>query len=282
VTIDRIDPVGLAEWVLGERVQSMALVPTQLHDLVTHPDVDVAAMGAFFRPGVGGADCPPAWRALFAEHGFVMGQGYGLTEAPTAVTMGLPDDPPGTSGRALPYVRVVAVGEDDAELGPDEVGEVCIGPVAEGPFAYVYTPMLGYWGKPEESARALRGGLLHTGDVGAVDADGLLSIKDRKNDMIIRGGANVYPAEVERVLAQDDRVTACAVLGIPDERLGEIVVAAVQLAPGASADEADLRARCATELAQYKVPARILVIDELPRTPMGKVLRRELRARFTA
>ncbi len=280
VAIDRVDPVGLAEWVLRERITSTALVPTQLHDLLAHPDVDVAQLATFFRPAVGGADCPPAWREQFAARGFPVGQGYGLTEAPTSVTLGLPDDRPGTSGRALPYVRVVAVDDDDAELGPDEIGEVCVGPVDDGPFAHVYTPMLGYWGDADASARALRGGLLHTGDIGSIGADGLLTIRDRKHDMIIRGGANVYPAEVERVLAQDDRVTASAVLGIPDERLGETVVAAVQLAPGAAATEDELRAHCATELAGYKVPDRIVVVDELPRTPMGKVLRRELRSLF--
>ena len=281
VAIDRVDPVGLAEWIERERVQGMSIVPTMLHDLLTHPDVDVERLAAFFRPGVGGADCPPAWRALFAERGFMIGLGYGLTEAPASVTIGAPEEPPGTSGRALPWVRVLAVDQDTGrELGPDEVGEVCVGPVTDGPFAYVYSPMLGYWGKADESARALRGGLLHTGDIGMVDADGLLTIKDRKNDMIIRGGANVYPAEVERVLVQDRRVTSSAVLGIPDARLGEAVVAAVQLAPGAEVTEDELRELCATELARYKVPERIVVVDELPRTEMGKVLRRRLRTLF--
>ena len=153
-------------------------------------------------------------------------------------------------------MRVLAVDQDTGrELGPDEVGEVCVGPVTEGPFAYVYSPMLGYWGKADESARALRGGLLHTGDIGMVDADGLLTIKDRKNDMIIRGGANVYPAEVERVLVQDRRVTSSAVLGIPDTRLGEAVVAAVQLAPGAEVTEDELRELCATELRGTRCPS---------------------------
>jgi acyl-CoA synthetase (AMP-forming)/AMP-acid ligase II len=280
VAVDRVDPVGLAEWILAERIGSLALVPTQLHDLLTHPDVDVAQLATFFRPGVGGADCPPAWRRQFADRGFPVGQGYGLTEAPTAVTVGLPDDPPGTSGRALPYVRVVAVDEADTELGPDEVGEVCIGPVHDGPFAHVYTPMLGYWNDADASARALRGGLLHTGDIGSVSAAGLLTIRDRKHDLILRGGANVYPAEVERVLAQDARVTASAVLGIPDDRLGESVAAAVELAPGASVTPDELRAHCAAELARYKVPDRIVVVDALPRTAMGKVLRRELRSLF--
>ena len=169
--------------------------------------------------------------------------GYGLTEAPTAVTMtdpGRPRRSPESAGRALPHVRLVIVDERDEPAPAGTVGEICVAPAVDGPFAGVYTPMLGYWGQPDASADALRGGMLHTGDLGELDADGELYVRDRRNDLIIRGGANVYPAEVERVLHEDARVAACAVVGVPDERLGERVVAFVETAGGLPVDPDEL------------------------------------------
>jgi acyl-CoA synthetase (AMP-forming)/AMP-acid ligase II len=137
--------------------------------------------------------------------------------------------------------------------------------------------MLGYWNRPEETRRALRGGLLHTGDVGCVDADGNLFIKDRKHDLIIRGGANVYPAEIERVLHDADGVASCAVIGCPDERLGERVVAFVEPEAGAKLDADALREHCARHLARYKVPETIIFVGSFERTPMGKIRKTALR-----
>jgi acyl-CoA synthetase (AMP-forming)/AMP-acid ligase II len=122
--------------------------------------------------------------------------------------------------------------------------------------------------------------MLHTGDIGVLDDSGLLWLRDRKNDMIIRGGANVYPAEIERVLAQDERVAASAVVGVADERLGERAVAAVQLQAGTTATAQELLDHCRSQLARYKVPDRILFVDELPRTQMGKIRRRDVRPLF--
>src|SRR5205085_11808905 len=137
----------------------------------------------------------------------------------------------------------------------------------DGPFAGIYTPMLGYWDKPGETARALRAGVLHTGDVGMRDpATGQLYIRGRRGDLILRGGANVYPAEIERVLQTDPRIAACAVLGIPDERLGERVIVAVELAAGAGVvAEEELRSRCADNLARYKIPESFHFVDKVPR-----------------
>jgi long-chain acyl-CoA synthetase len=281
VAVDRVDAEGIAEWVTRERLNRLTFAPTQMHDLVTHPAIDLAAFRPYFQPNVGGADCPPAWKQRFAEEGFVMGVTYGLTEAPTIVTKGPPEDPPGSCGRAWPHLRVEIHDEaTDRALPPDVAGEVCVGAVAGGPYAGVYTPMLGYWNKAEESLLALRGGMLHTGDIGLLDDTGLLWLRDRKNDMIVRGGANVYPAEIERVLANDPRVAGSAVVGIADERLGEKAVAAVQLQPGATATAQELLDYCAAQLARYKVPERILFVDELPRTAMGKIRRRDVRPLF--
>jgi long-chain acyl-CoA synthetase len=207
--------------------------------------------------------------------------GYGLTEAPTAVTMTDPASAPvaGSAGRALPHVRIVILDDHGREAAPGEVGEICVGPTLDGPWAGVYTTMLGYWNRPEASAAALQGGLLHTGDLGFLDADGELFVQDRRHDLVIRGGANVYPAEVERVLHDDPRVAACAVVGRPDERLGERVVAFVELAPGAVLDEDELRIHCTERLARYKVPEEFVFVDAFSRNAMGKIKKVELRAR---
>jgi acyl-CoA synthetase (AMP-forming)/AMP-acid ligase II len=138
--------------------------------------------------------------------------------------------------------------------------------------------MLGYWERPEATAEALAGGELHTGDLGFLDADGNLHVRDRKSLVIIRGGANVYPAEVERVLHEAPGVAACAVLGVPDERLGERVVAIVETTPGATPTEDDLRDHCLANLAKYKVPERVVFVDAFPRNAMGKIVRKELPA----
>lgn len=279
VLMDRIDAPGIAAWVRDERIRSFSAVPAILHDLLTHPDVTPADLATLTRPGVGGAGCPESFRELFEKRfGHPVGVGYGLTEAPTGVTASDPSGPPkpGSAGRARPHVEIRILDADGRELPAGGVGEVCVGPAREGTWGGVYTPMLGYWNRPEATRAALRDGLLHTGDLGTLDADGDLFITDRKSDLILRGGANVYPAEVERVIHEDPRVAACAVLGIPDERLGERVVAAVQLEPDAALDADQLRTRCEASLARYKVPERIVFVDAFPRTPMGKIRKRDL------
>jgi long-chain acyl-CoA synthetase len=276
VVSTRRDPAALVKWAIRERVTTMAVVPTILHDIVAHPDVDTAALFATLRPTVGGADCPPAWRRLFAEHGLDVNQTYGLTEAPTTVTAGHAGQPDGSSGKALPHIRISVRDAADSELPPGEAGEICIEPTPDG----VYRTMLGYWGQPEATAVTLRGGVLHTGDVGCLDASGFLYVHDRGDDLILRGGANVYPAEVERVLAAHPGVAGVAVVGVPDERLGQRVVAAVEPSPGSALSEDILLQTCAAGLARYKVPDRIAIVDSLPRTSMGKVRRNQIRSLF--
>jgi acyl-CoA synthetase (AMP-forming)/AMP-acid ligase II len=283
VLMDRIDAVGIAEWVRREKIHALAGVPTTFRDLVAHPDVTHEDLRTLVRPAVGGAPAPdPLKEAYRRRFGVELLESYGLTEAPTPVAR---TDParlrvPGSAGRVLPHLCVRILDDAGAELGPGEVGEVCVAPRTDGPWAGVYTPMLGYWKQPEASALALRGGVLHTGDLGSLDADGNLYIRDRRSELILRGGANVYPAEVERVLHADPRVAACAVIGVTDERLGERVVAAVQLSDGASASAEELQAHCRAQLARYKVPERIVFVRSFPRNTMNKILKRELRALF--
>ncbi len=281
VAMDRIDAVGMAGWIERERVTTFAAVPAMVHDLLTHPEVTDDMLASIEAIGVGGADMPDAFRRLYEERfGRRVGTGYGLTEAPTSVTGEDVTEPPvpGTCGRALPQVRIHILDDDDRELPPGEAGEVCVGPSEVGDFRDTYRPMLGYWNRPEETAAALRGGLLHTGDLGVLDEDGNLFIRDRRNDLIIRGGANVYPAEVERVLHDVADVAACAVIGEPDERLGERVVAFVERRSAATdVDEASLLEHCRANLARYKVPERITFVSGFDRTPMGKIRKTALR-----
>jgi acyl-CoA synthetase (AMP-forming)/AMP-acid ligase II len=282
VTMDRLDAVGMAEWIHAEKISTFAAVPAMVHDLLTHPDVTDEMLTTIDAIGVGGADLPDAFRRLYESRFHRrIGSSYGLTEAPTAVTVEDVGTEPvaGASGTALPQLKVHIISEGGEDVGPGEVGEVCVGPAAEGPFADVYRPMLGYWNRPEETDRALRGGLLHTNDLGMLDEGGNLHIKDRRNDLIIRGGANVYPAEIERVLHDADGVAACAVVGRPDERLGERVVAFVQCEPDVVLDGEALRERCLTNLARYKVPDTVEFVTSFDRTPMGKIRKGPLRER---
>ncbi len=281
VAMDRIDAVGMAGWIEREQVTTFAAVPAMVHDLLTHPEVTDDMLTSIEAIGVGGADMPEAFRRLYQERfGRRVGTGYGLTEAPTSVTGEDVTEPAiaGTCGRALPQVRIHILDDEGVELPPGELGEVCVGPSEEGDFRDTYRPMLGYWNRPAETAAALRGGLLHTGDLGVLDDDGNLFIKDRRNDLIIRGGANVYPAEVERVLHDVPEVAACAVIGEPDERLGERVVAFVERrASETDVDEASLLEHCRANLARYKVPETITFVSGFERTPMGKIRKTVLR-----
>ena len=280
VCMDRVDGVGMAEWISAEGITTFSAVPAMVHDLLTNRAVTDEMLVSIQAIGVGGADMPDAFRRLYEERfGVRVGTGYGLTEAPTAVTVEDVTEPAveGSCGRALPQCSIHILGEDGSPMAADEPGEVCVGPAANGEFADVYRPMLGYWNRPDASAEALRGGLLHTGDIGSLDADGNLRIHDRKNDLIIRGGANVYPAEVERVLHENPAVAACAVIGVPDERLGERVVAFVELMEDSAVGEDDLIALCGQHLARYKVPDSVTFVDGFARTPMGKIRKTELR-----
>lgn len=278
IAMDRIDPVGLAAWVRDAGVNSFAGVPAILHDLLTHPEVSADDLANLKRPLVGGAECPEEFRALYKQRfGRNVGIGYGMTEAPTAVTYGEDESAlPGYCGTAAPQVRISIRDEQNAELSPGEVGEICVGPASDGEWAGVYTPMLGYWNKPEATAEALAGGVYHSGDLGTLGEDGVLYIRGRTKELILRGGANVYPAEVERVLQDDPRVAAVAVLGRPDERLGERVAAVVQLEAGATASAEDLIERCRANLARYKVPEILVFVDEFPRNAMNKIVKPKL------
>ena len=283
VCIDRIDPIGLRDWIRDEAVTRVTFAPTVVFDLLNHPDVSTEDLASLRRPECGGAATPQSLRELFSERfGTGVLTGYGLTEAPGALTREFPGDPllAGCSGRAMTPIEIVIVDENDQPVDVGCAGEICARAVQHGAWAGVYSPFLGYWRRPDATRRALRGGLLHTDDVGELDRDGRLFVKDRRTDLIVRGGANVYPAEVERILADHPDVAACAVLGLDDERLGQRVVAVVQLRPDRAATDDDLARYCREQLARYKVPERWVFVDAFERTPMGKIRKGDLRALF--
>jgi long-chain acyl-CoA synthetase len=230
----------------------------------------------------GGAPIAPSTVARFRElTGHYIHNVYGLTET-TSPSHGVPlggnapvDPTSGALSVGVPIFNTVVriVGEDDKDLPVGEVGEI----VTEGPQVVV-----GYWNKPEETEKALPAGRLHTGDVGFMDKDGWFYIVDRKKDMINAAGYKVWPREVEDVLYEHPAVLEAAVIGIPDAYRGETVKAYVSLRPGATADPDELRAFAKERMAAYKYPRTIEIIDELPKTVTGKVLRRELRERAGA
>jgi len=282
VCMDRADALGIAEWVRREHIETFTSAPATVFDLLTRPEIDPADLSSLAFAGAGGANVPDELRRLYAERfGMPLMTGYGLTEAPTAVTgTGAGAFVTGSCGRAFAHVEIAALDADGHERPPEEMGEICIRAARTGEWRGVYTPMLGYWRRPDETAATLRDGWLHTGDIGSMNAEGDVFLKDRLKELIIRGGANIYPAEVERVLTADPRVRDAAVVGKPDDRLGEIVAAFVELAPGVAASsalEAELRAACLDQLARYKVPDLWTFVTEMPRNAMNKIIKARLR-----
>lgn len=280
VLMRRIDTAGLVERIHRDRVESVALPPTSVYDLLHSSDVTADDLASLTDLGVGGMSTPPGLIERYQQRfGRGIQTSYGLTEAPTAVTTDdRPDRPPNSSGLPLAHVQIQIRDAAEVAQPPGVDGDIWVGPRSDGPFAGVYSPMLGYWRQPRQTRTALRpGGWLWTGDRGELADDGSLIVSGRRNDVILRGGTNVYPAEIEQVLAGHPDVAEAVVVGKPDERLGEVVVAVIRWRAGSTATTADLMARCEQNLARYKHPARIVAVDQMPRNAMQKVVRGELR-----
>jgi long-chain acyl-CoA synthetase len=265
-------PESVLETIQRYRVESMAGVPTMFVYLLNYPDAgrfDTSSMRAW---GSGAAPLPLEIVEPFErKFGGRILEGYGLTEASPVVSAHRLSGvrKPGSVGPPIPGVEVAILDDADVALPVGEVGEVCV----RGP-----NVMQGYYRLPDETARVLRNGWLHTGDVGRLDADDYLFIVERKKDLIIRGGFNIYPREVEEVLYAHPAVAEAAVVGLRDPLMGEEVLAFVALKPGAMADAGALIEFCQSRLAKYKCPKQVRFLEALPKSPIGKILRKELRS----
>jgi len=275
VILDRTDAAGFAADVASSQLTRAIVVPTMLHDLLTE-DVDPSLLESVRTMLVGGAGTPPPIRDRFSSRfGIVPVLSYGLSEAPTGVARTGADPSLGASPLAPFEILILDTDGETVEAGVD--GEICLRPASSGRWAGSWSPTLGYWRRPVDTLALFRHGVLHTGDIGAIDADGRLLVRGRVGHVIVRGGANVYPIEIERVLIDHGDVVTAAVLGLPDQRLGQRVVALVTTLDG-PIDMAGLSAHCRDRLAAYKVPETITVIDEIPTNRAGKIQRSALRA----
>ena len=271
----RFDPLKALELIQDEKVTIWATVPTMVWRVCEHParhDYDTSTVRTVAFGGSPSAD--ELQRMVRETFPNLKGASnvYGLTESSSAATVLTPQEAairPTSVGRAVPTVTLRIVDEQGVDQPAGSTGEVLI----SGP-----TIMAGYWGKPEATAEAVRDGWLHTGDIGYLDAEGYLYITDRKKDMIIRGGENIYCVEIENRLVGHPDVLDAAVIGVPHPELGEEVKAVVQLAPSSSLDEDAIRQWVGETLAGFKVPAYVeLRRDKLPRNASGKLLKNALR-----
>jgi long-chain acyl-CoA synthetase len=244
--------------------------------LLHHPDAGSFDTSSLRVCVSGGASIPGEVIRAFEErfHAPVL-EGYGLSETSPTATFNVSEQERKvlSIGKRIWGVQMAVFDEQDHELPPgkDNVGEIVI----RG-----HNVMKGYYKKPEATAEAFKGGWFHTGDMGYADEDGFFFIVDRKKEMIIRGGFNIYPREVEEVLYAHPAVAEAAIIGVPDERLGEEVKAVVALKPGAQATEEELTAFCKERVAAYKYPRSIQFVDSLPKGPTGKILKKELKAQL--
>lgn len=276
---------GLADWVRDQKIERLYLAPTMIFDLVNTNDVTAADLTTIKEMFVGGSSFPSEHRERYrTKFNHDVMRVYGQQEGPPCITRERTDDIGETIGNGpnLPHIEIVICDNEGKTLAQGETGEICIRGAATGPLAGVYDFMLGYWKRPADTKEALRDGLLHSGDIGYLDIQGHLCVVDRLKDMIIRGGANIYAAEVERVIEAFPGIKGVAVVGRPHERLGEEVVAYVLHRIGAEQlDEPTLRCHCGERLAAYKVPAEFIFVDNLPRNALGKIVKKELREQLT-
>jgi long-chain acyl-CoA synthetase len=264
------DPAQFLALAQQHRIQRTALVPAMVQMLLAQPleDFDLSSL-RYVNCGAAplAAETRQQWERRVPSSEIL--EGYGCTESGAVISVNPPGaSRPGSVGLPIPGYQVAIRDDSDADLPAGTDGEICTR--ADG-------VMAGYWNAPEETATALRGGWLHTGDIGHLDEAGYLTITDRLKDMYVCGGFNVYPAEVEQALARLDGVAESAVIGVPDDRLGEVGKAFVVTRPGYALDTLQVLVYCRQRLANYKVPRYVEFCSALPRNAAGKTLKRLLR-----
>lgn len=274
------DAASVLDKIRAERITMLPGPPTLYQSILAHPDLAEHDISTLRLAVTGAASIPVSLiHRMRDELGFeTVVTGYGLTEATGIATMCRHDDDPETiattSGRAIPGCEVLVVDDGGKEVSRGTPGEV----VVRG-----YNVMQGYFEDPEQTAQAIDAhGWLHTGDVGVMDERGNLRITDRTKDMFIVGGFNAYPAEIENLLLDHDAIAQVAVVGVPDERMGEVAAAYCVLRPGAVLAAGELIAWAKEHMANYKVPRYVEVVDTLPLNASGKVLKYELRERASS
>ena len=272
----QFDPAQVLELIEREGVTVFAAVPTMYQMLTTAPNWATADMSSLRFCTSGGAPLPvPLVEQYTREKGIRFKQGFGMTEYGPGLFALPPEDAirkAGSIGRPNFFIDVRVVDDDNRPLGPNEVGELLL----KGP-----SGSSGYWQNPQASAAVIDDdGWFHTGDLVYHDDEWYFYVVDRKKDMFISGGENVYPAEIEQVLYRHPAVAMCAVIGVPDPRWGEVGLACVVLKPGMTATEDELIAHLQANLARYKVPKDVEFLPELPISAAGKILKRELREQY--
>ncbi len=276
VLMSQFEPVRVLETIQSHRIRFLPVVPTMLVYLLHHPErprFDTSSLDVII---TGGAALPvPLGHAAAGIFRCRVYQGYGLSESASIAT-GYEFNStykPGSAGRPAPGVDIRILDDRDQLLPTGQVGEICLA----GDHI-----MTGYWNDPEATRQTLNGGWLHTGDLGYLDPGGYLFITDRKKDLIIKGGENISPREIEDALQLHPAVMEAAVIGLPDALYGEEIWAVVQLKPGAQADEESIRQHMAGHVTKFKLPARVVFQPMLPRNSSGKVLKRRIRAQLLA
>ena len=265
------DPEEVFRLIEKYRVNSFIGVPTMYQMLLNHPSADKYDTGSLQRCTISAAPVTEElYRAFTTRFNCKMYEGYGLTEASPAVALCRPGMPikRGSTGIPLPGVDVKIVDAEDIERPVGEQGEI----VVQGP-----SVMMGYYKRPDDTQEALRGGWLHTGDIGYLDIDGYLFITDRIKDMIIKGGYNIYPSEIEGYLEAHAAIGEVSVVGIPDEKYGEEIMAFVVPVPDRRLNAEDVIEFAKSKMTAFKAPSRVKFVDGLPKSLVGKVLKKELR-----
>ncbi len=283
VVVTKPDPVLIFEAVAKHRVTEFFLPPTVIYKILEIPGVEKIDMSSvkYLMYGAAPMSVEKLKKAI-ELWGPIMGGGYGQTEAPAGISnlppdhhfvKGelAPDEQLSSVGRPNPLICVEMMNDANEILPRGETGEICV----RGDLV-----MKGYYKQPDKTAETIIDGWLHTGDVGNIDAEGYLHITDRKKDMIISGGFNVYPSEVEQVIWGHPAVQDCAVIGVPDEKWGEAVKAVIELNPGQSVTAEEIIALCKAKLGSVMAPKTADFIPALPRSPVGKVLKKDLREQY--
>ena len=274
ITMYRWDAGEALKIIERERATSVGGVPVMARELINHPDFEKTDTSSLLAISGGGAQVPPDQVQMIEDKVKTArpGTGYGMTETCGIITS-LSGDffvaRPDSAGPYMPNFEVKCVDDNGNEVPKGELGEIWV----RGS-----SVIKGYINRPEATAESITDGWLHTGDIGRVDENEFLYLMDRKKDMVLRGGENVYCAEVEAVIYHHPAIAECIVFGVPDDRLGEAVATALVLKPGASLTEDELRAHCAASMAKHKIPEHIWFSDEpFPRNASGKFLKREVR-----